>query len=269
MKNTINRTTAVLVVLVAIATSAWSAQPSSALPGASYEWQFGSSANPAAPDVSPGGAGPAQATIVPGAFASGWMADNAIMGGAQGIWDLGRNGTITLSNPAGLAGDSGQVRLFTIRVVQYQDGGIYSDLTTVSVPGATQAASKAAYADPTDLGDWVVQDTQWSAPVGAAVNSVTVTSAFNGSLVDSVTVLTSAAVVGPPQLTIRSAGPDNSQVQISWPASYSSMVLESTADINNSKDWAQVQAKVQVSGDTASVTLDVAGSASFYRLRQP
>src|ERR1035438_4111134 len=127
MKNTINRTTVVLAVLAAIATSVWSAQASS---GVSYQWQFGSSANPAAPDVSPGGAGPAQATIAPGAFASGWMADNAIMGGAQGIWDLGRNGTIILSNPAGLVGDSGQIRLFTIRVVQYQDGGIYSELTT-------------------------------------------------------------------------------------------------------------------------------------------
>ena len=269
MKNTINRTTAVLVVLVAIATSAWSAQPSSALPGASYEWQFGSSANPAAPDVSPGGAGPGEATIAPGAFASGWMANNPIMGGAQGIWDLGRNGTITLSSPAGLAGDSSQARLFTVRVVQYQDGGIYSQLTAVSVPGATQAASKAAYGDPTDLGDWVVQETQWSAPVGGAVNSITITSAYDGSLVDSVTVLTSSAAVSPPQLTILRAGPDGSQVQISWPASYSSMVLESTADINNSKDWAPVPAKVQVSGDTASVTLDAAGSASFYRLRQP
>ena len=266
MKNTINRTTVVLAVLAAIATSVWSAQASS---GVSYQWQFGSSANPAAPDVSPGGAGPAQATIAPGAFASGWMADNAIMGGAQGIWDLGRNGTIILSNPAGLVGDSGQIRLFTIRVVQYQDGGIYSDLTTVSVPGATQAASKAAYADPTDLGDWVVQETQWSAPAGAAVNSVTVTSAFNGSLVDSVTVLTSAAVVGPPQLTIRSAGPDGSQVQLSWPASYSTMVLESTADISGSQGWTPVKAAVQVTGDTASVILDAAGSASFYRLRQP
>ena len=269
MKNTINRTTAVLVVLAAIATSAWSAQPSSVLSGASYEWQFGSSANPAAPEVSPGGAGAAQATIAPGPFASGWMADNAIMGGAEGIWDLGRNGTITLSNLAGLVGDSGQARLFTVRVVQYQDGGIYSQLTAVSVPGATQAASKAAYGDPTDIGDWVVQETQWSAPVGAAVNSIAITSAYDGSLVDSVTVLTSSAAVPPPQLTIRRAGPDNSQVQISWPARYSSMVLESTADLNDSQGWTQVQAQIQVNGDTASATLDAAGSASFYRLRQP
>jgi hypothetical protein len=266
MKNTNNRTTAVLVVLAAIATSVWSAQASS---GVSYQWQFGSGANPAAPDAAAGGVGAAQAAIAPGAFASGWMANNAIMGAAQGIWDLGRNGTITLTDPAGLVGDAGQVRLFTVRVVEYQDGGIYSELTSVSVPGATPAASKAAYADPTDLGDWVVQETQWSAPVGAAVNSITITSAYDGSLVDSVAVLTSVTVAQLPQLTIRRTGADNSQVQISWPASYSGVVLESTADLKGSQGWTQVPATVQVSGDTASVTLAAADSTSFYRLRQP
>jgi hypothetical protein len=261
MKNTINRTTAVLVVLVAIATSVQSAQPC-------YQWQFGSGVNPIAPEMSPGGAvGAAQAAIAAGAFASGWMVNNAIMGAAQGIWDLGRKGTITLSNPAGLVGDSGQARVFTVQVVQYQDGGIYSEHTTVSVPGATCVNSKAAYMNSTGLGNWVVQETEWSAPAGAAVGSITVTSAHDGSLVDSVTVQTASAVVQPPQLTIRCAGPDNSQVQISWPASYSTMVLESAADLNGSQGWTQVQAAVQVSGDTASVTLDVAGSTSFYRLR--
>ena len=270
MKNTINRTTAVLVVLSAIATSVGSAQPSSAATGAAYQWLFGSGANPAPPEVSPAGAVAALATIVPGEFASGWTANNGFMDGALKFWDLGRNGTLTLSSPAGLAGDATQSRLFTLKVVQYQDGGIYGQFAAVSIPGATQVGSKAAYADPTDVGDWMVQETQWSAPAGAAVDSITLTGAYDGSLVHSVTVQASTAVVqAAPQLTISRAGPNNNQVQISWPASYSSMVLESTADLSASQGWTQVQAQVQVNGDTASVTLDAAGSASFYRLRQP
>src|SRR5215475_14124467 len=114
MKNPINRN--FLVLLAAAAISILSAQNSSALAAAAYEWRFDTSANPTAPEVSAGGG--AQAGIAPGQFASGWMSANAILGSAQGIWDLGRLGTITLSNPSGLAGPSGQERLFTVRISQ-------------------------------------------------------------------------------------------------------------------------------------------------------
>src|SRR5205823_11855001 len=113
----------------------------------------------------------------------------------------------------------------------------------------------------TSLGDWVVDTTQWQVPADGVVNSVSITSAYDGSLVDRVTIETSATVSAPPQLTIQRVGADGRQVQISWPASYANMALESSVNPANAAGWTAVQATVQVSGNVRSVTVDAVGAA--------
>jgi hypothetical protein len=270
MKNDINRTTALLSALVAFTVGLTTAQTSAASANISYDWQFSTSANPAPPESAVGGTGAALAAIAPGPFSGGWISNNAILGTAQGVWDLGSTGVITLANSAGLAGGSGQERLITVSVTQYQDGGIYGQLATVSVPGAALVSSATSVAGFTLIGQWTAAQTQWRAGAGTPVNSIVIAGVAGGSLVDEVSMASSfSGVVQPPQLTIQRVGPDNSQVEISWPASYSNMVLQSTSAIASPLGWAPVPDQGQVSGTVRVVTVDAAGTAQFYRLKQP
>ena len=263
MKNLLKQIAAVLALLLISAFAGQSAQNS---PAGTYEWRFGTTANPALPEVSAGGS--AQATIGLGQFASGWMASNAILGSAQGIWDLGRQGTIALSNPSGLAGNSGQSRLVTISVVQYQDDSIYNQLADVSIPGASLVSSGTTTESVADIGDWVVAQTQWSVPAGSPASSVQITSAYNGSLVNRVTVESTSASVLAPELNIRSLGPGGG-VEISWPDSYTGWVLESTDNAADPNGWTAVGGTVQTSGGLHFVQRDASDAARFYRLKQP
>ena len=263
MKNPINRT--FLVLLAASTVALWSVQSSSAMAIATFEWRFDTSANPTAPEVSAGGA--AQGAVAPGQYASGWMSANTILGSAQGIWDLGRLGTITLSNPSGLAGPSGQERLFTVRISQYQDGSIYNQFATLSIPGATLVSSSSSTESIADIGDWIVAETQWKAAADASINSIVVTSAYNGSLINRVTVESGAALAQQPQLTIRTIA--GGKVEISWPASYTGWKLESNSSTSDAGGWADVGEPVQDSGSLHYVQTDAGASARFYRLKQP
>ena len=266
MKNTTIRMTMVLAVLAAGAASLSRAETAAAPTGSVYEWRFDSGANPAVPEVSGGGA--AQATISPGEFSDGWIAQAKVLGAAKGIWDLGKKGTIALRLPAGAVGASG---LITVKVVQYygSSGGLYSELAEVSVPGAETVNIDAGVTATTTMGGWFTDETQFRAAAGATVNSVLIAGASGGSLIDSVVVESSVSVIEPPVLSIQPASLDNSQVNISWPAKYSSMVLESTADLNDPNSWTPVQQAIQTTGSTSSVSLDAAGGARFYRLKQP
>src|SRR5437763_15536825 len=85
------------------------------------EWRFGTDANPAPPEVSSGVATATKASLVPGQFASGWLEQNAILGASTGIWDLGRNGTMTLGDWSGLSVASTSERQVTLQVLQWHD----------------------------------------------------------------------------------------------------------------------------------------------------
>jgi len=230
-----------------------------------YDWRFGSSANPAVP-IATGGIGSALATVAPGSFSDGWINTNAVLGAAQGVWDLGGSGAVTLNNASGLAGNSDVERLITVSVSQYQDGGIYNQLAAVSVPGASLVSSNASTTGAGYIGVWTLGRTQWRAPAGVAVNAINISGVSRGSLIDSVLV-ESTIVTTLPQLTIRRVGPNDSQVEISWPASYTNMALQSAGTVNNPLGWTAVDAPVQVNGNVRFVTLDAAGAARFYRLK--
>jgi hypothetical protein len=119
------------------------------------------------------------------------------------------------------------------------------------------------------FGAWNKQQTQWQIDAANPVNTVVIAGAVTGTIIDEVKVQSASAVVQPPQLSIQRVGPNQGQIQISWPASYSNMILEASANLSNPQGWTAVPGQVVVNGDTASITLNAAGAAQFYRLKQP
>jgi hypothetical protein len=260
MKIATNRITLVFAALVVLAINVRADQQGSA----SWVWEFNLDANPAS--SKPPSTPTAEAAVVEGQFASGWLDTNSILGNVQGVWDLGRNGTITVTSSSPLIDGSAQTTL-SVRINQYRDGEVYSALTHVSVARADLLAVTTSVSGHANLGDWVTQETLWQVPVGTAIDSIVITSALNGSLIDRIAVQTPANLATGPQLSIQKIG--SNQVKLSWPSSYSTMLLESAGDLNQPVSWEPVSATLQVSGDTASVVLDAADSSRWYRLHQP
>ena len=230
-------------------------------------WQFESDSSPAMPELVLNTAGSCLATVTPGEFASGYVTSNPVFGSASGVWDLGRSGTVSCSGLTGLIGGAGSQRTVTVKVIQYRDGGIYVDPTEVVIAGASMVSSNVTQTASGGFGDWVTQETHWQLPPSASADTVQITGADYGSLVDSVSLESAVVALPPPQLTIRSAG--GNQVEVSWPAAYSGMVLESKSSASGSEDWSLVEATVQTSGAVSSVTLDATNTAQFFRLKQP
>lgn len=233
-------------------------------------WRFDTGSSPALPELATNPSASCQALIAPGPFASGWVESSPVFGGARGVWDLGSTGTITCQGLSRLLGGSGQERVFTIRIKQYYDGGIYGESTVISVPGATVLSSNLSVAATAFIGDWLVQEVRWKVPAGVAAEALQIVGAPYGSLVDEVSVETSAMVVAlPPVLSIRQLGGGDKQIEISWPAAHGGMVLESNPDPNDSAGWAPVLANVQTNNESAFVVIEGSATSRFYRLKQP
>jgi len=221
-------------------------------------WNFGSGQNPALSDKG------AVALVSPGQFASGWLESHpALAGGQGGYWDLGQNGTINIS--AASAGST--VQKVTVKVTQWWDGGIYDDLVSAAVPSAHVTLANTAALSLGALGGWVTDESEWDANAGASISSIQLASGKNGSIVDSVVVESVVSVAAPPQLTITALG--NGQLQLSWPASFSSMIVESTDDLSGAQNWSKVDGTVSVGQSTCTLTTSADGPARFYRLKQP
>jgi hypothetical protein len=260
MKNALSQSAALLAGILAGAGALSAAQPAT-----TYQWQFLSGANPAAPEAAPAGAGAAQATITVGPLGTGWFAAATnICGDAAGVWDLGRNGVITLSRPAGLA-DPAQDQILTVKVTQYQ-GGPYDEFADMAVPNATLLGATTIASTATAGGQMVVGQTQWRVSAGAPVTTVVITGAYDGSLVDAVEI-SAAAAPQLPTLSLQRVGAD--QIQITWSGGPADLALESTTDLASPNGWTPVQAQVQVAGAVSSVTLPRADAARFYRLTLP
>ena len=67
----------------------------------------------------------------------------------------------------------------------------------------------------------------------------------------------------------RQLGGGDKQIEISWPAAYGGMVLESNPDPNDSVGWAPVLANVQTNNGSAFVVIEGSATSRFYRLKQP
>lgn len=251
------------VLLVGLSAQAASAAASEQI--IRYEWRFNTEASLAPADTGPGDA---VAAVAPGSFGSGWLKDlPALSGGAGGYWDLGQAGRIVCSFPKGM-GQGGLVRSIKVEVVQWWDGSIFGGFADLWMPGAEQAATGANIDRLGSVGGWVADQTVWTPAPGARLESLTLASGESGAVIDSVVVEAIVEAMAPPVLTIV-ANPASGQVQISWPAGYSEMVLESSTDMSNAKGWQKVDAAVQVGPDSCSVTAAADGPVRFYRLRQP
>lgn len=255
-------------VIALLSTCGFVLPPSAVAEGAikAETWEFTSGNSPVIAEHVTNSAHQCVAVVSPGQFGSGWLAeDSGALGGVTGVWDLGRHGTIACNGISGLIGNPGQERVFTVKVKQLNDP-IYSDFATVFVTGAALQNAKIITNNSSTFGVWITQESRWKAPAVAAVDQVTIVSAYYGSLVDQVSVEASLVSVPAPILTIRQVG---NQIEVSWSSAFSGMALEATGNLQDAESWSLVEAPVQTSGGVSSVTLTPPADAQFYRLKQP
>ena len=150
---------------------------------ASLDWQFDSDVNPATAIGNPG----ATATIAVGDFGAGWHNDWGF-GSATGYWDLGANGTVTLSIP-NLASSIGSHNVM-LSIVQWVDDMIFTGNLDYSVPGATQVgAATIAPIEDTFLGSWVEYDTVWNLLGSSDPTVITITGSDTGAVFSRISVV--------------------------------------------------------------------------------
>lgn len=228
-------------------------------------WEFPTDANPAVSVAGPGRAG-----IAPGDFASGWIGSDPVYGTAVGIWDLGRSGTIILTDPAVLGGADSPRREITVRVTQWVDGGIYANFADVAVPGATLATFDERVTRNGTIGGWMEDGTVWSADAGVVTDKVLVTGYVNGSLVDQVSVELRTFTVEPaPALSVRRVSGGMNRVELSWTSAGSGWVVQTSESITDVAGWQPLEGSVSVVGDRHSVVAEATGGARFFRLSKP
>jgi hypothetical protein len=242
--------------------TSWRGQPGSSL----QEWRFDTGSNPHTAEVCVSATADV-AVVTTGQFALGWQSQLPGLGEATGFWDLGRSGTISAPLPGFASSPEPSVRYILVSVSQYQDGGIYSELATVSVPGATYVRTGVDFTGFGTLGEWTVDQTLWRVDPGSAAGLVSVAASVNGSIVDQITVEAGAPLTQPALIKIRSLG--GTAVEIAWAAELQGYLLESNADLNDPEGWQPVDAQVQVSGDQQFVQLAGGDSTRFFRLRKP
>lgn len=269
MKNIIHRVTIAVAALAAAGSAAsaqelapsWRGQPGSI----HLVWRFNSGLNPAAPDISTG-ATQSKAAIVPGQFSIGWKDAITALGTQDtGIWDLGRNGTITLTLGDGTSVTCERV---SVLVAQYLDGGIYNDAATVSVTGTTPDFGDLGLTTTGTVGGWFVDQNEWLVAPGSAVDQIRITGAHNGSLIDRVEVDLLTVAPEPALLSIRALAGETRRVEISWPASAGAGQLEWSASLAEPGSWAPVDAPVQSTATGYSVVLEGSEAVRFFRLQR-
>ena len=271
MKNKFNRTGVVLANGLALTALGGVLLLAPALASASavtqYDWRFDTSASPVSPEVASASAPNLRANVTPGPLSDGWQASNPLFGSAQGVWDLGREGSIILTNSTGLGGALSEGRSLTVKVKQWFDGGIYNTAAKVSVPGAQFVSSSESLVPASDFGEWLITENKWNVTAGVAVTAAVITGADTGSLVDSVTLLSASLSGDSPVLTIRAGA--GGTLELSWPSAFSGMKLQPNANLANLEGWNAVALPVQISGGLCTVSVNAVGSVQFYRLKLP
>lgn len=251
-------------VLLAAAALVAPALPAAETTVARQDWQFSSGATVVGPDAVSNVTTPAQATIVPGEFASGWLPQVPPLGNANGVWDLGQRGTVTIACPP--ASGPGAAKTIRVRIAQWIDGSIFNDFADVSIPGATRGTVTARPLGTAVLGGWVEDFSEWSAPEGSDAGQIVVTSQSNGSIVDRIVVETEAASAPAVPLGIRQLG--GGLAEVSWPASATGFALEQTGSLNGLIAWEPTPGTPQITGGQFTITVETGVSARFFRLRK-
>ena len=183
------------------------------LPDTTYQlWNFATAANPAAADAgSSNPYGAPQAAITLGTAAGGWINTQPVIFGntRSGIWELGSSGSIAFSIPNEPTAPATSWKYVHVQVTQYRDG-LYSQLATVAIPGATLVRSQlrtneflyATNGFPFN-GRWVVHHTVWLIEPCPASEVVTISSSPTRSLaIDSVVIDTKCATSDPGDISV-------------------------------------------------------------------
>ena len=154
------------------------------LDGTTYqEWQFGSNATPAVPDVINNIYGGASASVTVGEFGEGWLA-NPGLGTQTGIWDLGGTGgqiVLDIDNrPSPLP-----YKEIWLQVTYYK---AISDAPIVEVPGAQLISSQNTLIEHDVIGDWYLGQSVWRIEPNPSHEQIFLTSYLWGSVIDQIVV---------------------------------------------------------------------------------
>ena len=184
-------------------------------------WSFGMSNNPASlpAEIVTNAFGAPSAGLVLGPFSSGYIAEvSSFFGCRQGIWDLGRVGTMTLNVPNAPGLTPGSYKYVQVEVTQLRDG-IYAQTAAVSLPGGTLVNQQEQVVETNGFGEvWFVHKTLWRmGPPSPAIESVIVTGGTNGSLIDQVVIDTLRINQPCPSDILASADPGQcSKSNVTW-----------------------------------------------------
>ncbi|MBI5386697.1 MAG: DUF5011 domain-containing protein, partial [Verrucomicrobia bacterium] len=185
------------------------------------QWLFGLQGNPSAlvPEIVTNPYGASQGGIVPGTFSSGWINQNAFYGCRQGIWDLGRSGTLTLNIPNTPAGSSDSYKYVRVQVTQYRDASLYIANAAVSIAGGTLLSQQLQTLETTTFGaQWVTELTVWRlGPPTPASEAVVITAPAGGALIDQVAVDTfSVDFPCPSDMTVDADPGQCTKANVTW-----------------------------------------------------
>jgi hypothetical protein len=192
------------------------------LAGSTFQhWAFAVSNVVAAPELATNAYGASVMAVAPGAFSSGHLETNAFFGCRQGMWNIGTTGSLTATIPNDGAAPVGTYKYVQVQVVQYRDG-IYSANATVLVTNATQVGvAQETTLETVDIGrTWVNQKTLWKLAVSPASESVLISAAPNGSIIDQVVVdtLLQPEVVCPSDINVVTDAGICGKTNVTWPA---------------------------------------------------
>lgn len=158
------------------------------------ELRFDTNANPATPEAFDNDYGTPSASIVVGAFGSGWLHQLPGLGTQTGYWDLGSAGTITLSIPN--VTENLPLQELWLQVTYFQD---ISQPPTVEVQGGLYLGGEMSIVENVPTGGrWWVELSKWQIQPSTNPNIVTITSSADwGSVIDQVVVDTQAMIPEP------------------------------------------------------------------------
>lgn len=170
------------------------------------EWQFGTDANPADPDIVSNPYGAPSATLTVGDLGEGWFDSiPEAFGNRQGFWDLGGSGgsiSITIPNrPSPL-----EYKEIWVAVTYFQD---------ISAPSVVSIQPDGTAFDPMDPilleslptgGEWYAQLTKWRVYPNPEQETIVIESNIAyGSVIDTITIDT-YCVPEPATLTLLALG---------------------------------------------------------------
>jgi uncharacterized repeat protein (TIGR01451 family) len=149
-------------------------------------WAFADNDDPASPEVvsSPGSP---QADVQLGALALGWQDVIFGFGCKQGYWDLGADGTITLSVP-NFTGPPTAYKYIRVQVTEFRDSLAYNVSPAKAVTGATLISQRETSIETTLTGEWIVHESVWRFATCPTDETIVLTAPPTSALIDQIVV---------------------------------------------------------------------------------